>query len=196
MDGLISPDAITVAARSGRQDHAKKRVALGPQRIGLPVFLTEHPYDEEYARYAFVDSDLRLFSGTKDLQFFGITAVTGDFTPDHAFQTIAVGGTVNVLNTGKWAIRQLDVIYAMYEQQTSAFATSGNNWSTEFHNPTLDEFQEPCAIVCAAENCHYFSSNQYNRVRIGIALSADHGGGGRTGAHSFSLLMDLPRQRA
>ena len=201
MDGLISPNAITVAARSGRRDqecHDGKRLALGPQRIGLPVFLSVHAYDEAYAKYALVDSDLRLFqNGTgHDLIFYGITAVTGDFTPDHAFQTIAVGGTVNTLNTGKWPIRQLDVIYAVYEKSIlhKRYAPDGGSWLTQYHNKNID-FPEPCAVICASEYLSEFGGTGYVQIRLGIAMSTDRGAGGRTGTHSFSLLLDLPAKR-
>ena len=201
MEGLISPDAITVAARSGRDSRHGKRTAFGPQRIGLPVFLTPTVNADEYMKHALVDSDLRLLHvPDKDvLLFYGITAVTGDFTPEHAFQTIAVGGTVNVLNTSEWPVRQLDAIHVVYEKVALVLYSSvdHHDWRKAHMNPSLD-FPEPCAIVCAKEYAEdpILFPNNYHHHRIGLAMSTDRSSGGKLGDHSFSLLLDEPVKRS
>lgn len=185
--GTIQTNFIGVASKSGRDKSSVKKARVGTARPGLAAFLHPRPVGE-YRPRPVSDTDLELMGNYIHAPFFGITAVTGDRIPEINHQTIAVGGTVNVLNTGKWPIYQFDTIVAI--RFMDELSPEEEN---EIFNSNID-LNVRCALVCSEENLKFLRLNggRTETFLIGTAMSNEGGMDGRNDSYMFSVLLFEP----
>ena len=175
MEGLLQVDPITIIVRSGRKydsDAVKRRRNNPVTNVAMFVNNPKIRHDD-FHEYAHADSDARLFGDVETRpQFFGISTVTGEALGQYGVQTVAVAGTVNILNTSKWRIHQFDRIIAALPKKTALSRTIINSeWKDPFANPLMNDV-EPCAIICPDFYKDQLGEN-YHIYEIGMAVSSD-----------------------
>lgn len=185
--GTIQTNFIGVASKSGRDTSSVKKARVGTARPGLAAFLHPRPVGE-YRQRPVSDTDLALLYDYRHAPFFGITAVTGDRIPEINHQTIAVGGTVNVLNTSKWPIHQFDTVVAIRFLYDLA-----PEYEDQIFNSKLD-LNVQCALVCSEENVQFLrlDADRTEIFTIGTAMSNESGMDGRNDSYMFSMLLFEP----
>ena len=178
---------IVIPVKSGRTkdlDLKRRKVAY---RAGLVVCLSKS--SDVFDRQCVGDSDSRLF--TDKVRVLGITAVTPDIGLPVC--SVAVGGVINILNTGKWPVQAFDVIYAAIKKTPRLDAN--DFWFDSNQNKYL-QFDEPWPIVCSniyAQDTHNFTKDRYWLRRIGIAISGEFSNASDACTHMFSILLDEPQ---
>lgn len=201
MDGPVTHSPINVSTRSKlKSENAAKR-ARSCVRPGVAVFLHPRPISD-YCRYAYADSDFTIMMEHDQAttpQFFGVASVIGDTLADPMYNTVTVGGTVNMLNTGKWPIRQFDRVVVCVPKTTNTV------FDKKLYNPHI-ELEGHCGLVCSS----YYTENDpskdlftddYHIMKVGVALSnegivRDGTPSNKNSTFSFLVLLDTPAEAA
>lgn len=191
---------IVVPVKSGRTTDIDLKRRKTAYRAGLVVCLSKS--SDVFDRQCVGDSDSRLF--TADKRVLGVSALTPDIGLPVC--SVAVGGVINILNTGKWPVQEFDVIYAAINKHPRLDAN--DYWSDPNQNKYLP-FDEPWPIVCSniyARDPVYFGkpdltpnssccwdTDRYHIRRVGIAISGEFSNASDACTHLFSILLDEPQ---
>lgn len=190
MSGLQQTAPIVVPVKSGRTkdiDVKRRRTAY---RAGLVVCLSVS--SDDFDRQCVADSDSRLFK--PDIIFLGVTALTPDI--GLPVTSVAVGGVINILNTGRWPVLVSDIVYALIRKVPIQDPLT-DFWYDVNHNKYID-FEEPWPIVCSeiyATDNTIFEHSRYHLRRIGTAISSEFSNVSDRCTHQFSVMLDEPQAR-
>ncbi len=194
MEGPTSTRAITIQVKSSRpQESASKRARIGFQ-TGLPMF--RHPYQNSargaYDKWIIADDALQLFEDKEKMEFLGISFITD--RENAGFKTCAIGGVVNVFNTGRYPIYQFDTVYAVVPDKSEVKIIDGT-YTHKDYNPSHTFYGET-AIICTQDSIFdLFQVKDFttiqNKHRLGVAMSTVKPGPIQD-SHLFSILLDKP----